>query len=511
MNVSDRNVDLKSFFPFTLCENDFCRKALNLGKCVKYATGESVLTSGSPAKHCGVIVEGQAVAFKFDQNGKRYQLCLDEGCFIGLETLTENNTYSAKITAVTDIEVFFWNKDGLMQLQDESFEFAEGLKMLDEGRTYQEEWLIPETEITDPVLSSRSPHWISIIFPAFIILPVLMLLLWACSLLIRRYPVAWILVFGLLISAGVLLYKQIITRSNEHLIITTKNTIHIPKSDSEEMTVFRLYRLQSIAYDQNLIERLFDAGRIKFRTDELELETPLLHAPMLTAELVKNFSERSALGRSVPLIANGNRLKEIKTVLKDEEIRPETEDENITPKFRTIEFHAHWALLVKVILKPLILFALSLAGVYYFKNVQNNEGIYKILIILAVFSLFVIIYQISSWRNHRFSIEEDCVKDYSHQPLRREDQNMAMNHKIQSVRFTKVGFFQNLLNYGTVYILAGEGELSFDYVGNPKRVQQQIKETCSLYESKRMKEEEMRRREYIDSLISELQKEKESL
>ena len=62
---------------------------------------------------------------------------------------------------------------------------------------------------------------------------VLLLLLWACSLLIRRYPVAWILVFGLLASAGVLLYKQIITRSNEHLIITTKNTIHIPKSDSE--------------------------------------------------------------------------------------------------------------------------------------------------------------------------------------------------------------------------------------------------------------------------------------
>lgn len=508
MNVSDRNVDLKSFFPFTLCENNFCRKALNLGKCVKYATGESVLTSGSPAKHCGVIVEGQAVAFKFDQNGKRYQLCLDEGCFIGLETLTENNTYSAKITAVTDLEVFFWNLDGLMQLQDESFEFAEGLKMLDEGRTYQEEWLIPETEITDPVLSSQGTHWISIIFPAFIILPVLMLLLWACSFLIRRYPVAWILIFGLLAAAGILLYRQIISRSNERLIITTKNTIHIPKGVSEEMMVFRLYRLHSIAYNQNLIERLFDVGHIKFQTDELELETPLLHTPMLTAELVKNYSERTALGRSIPLITNGEKLKEIKTAQEDEGTRTETEDENITPKFRTIEFHAHWALLVKMILKPLILFALSLAGVYYFKNVQINEGIYKILIILALFSLFMIIYQISSWRNHRFSIEEDCVKDYSHQPLKREDQNMAMNHKIQSVSFTKIGFFQNLLNYGTVYILAGEGELRFDYVGNPKRVQQQIKDTCSLYESKRMKEEEMRRREYIDSLISELQKEK---
>ena len=84
---------------------------------------------------------------------------------------------------------------------------------------------------------------------------------------------------------------------------------------------------------------------------------------------------------------------------------------------------------------------------------------------------------------------------------------MAMNHKIQSVRYEKNGFFQTLLNYGTVYILAGEGELSFDYVSDPRHVQQLIMDTCNRCEAKRQLEEEARRRAYISDLVREIQNE----
>ena len=97
MNATNRKVDLRCFFPFKSCSGELVERAYRLGRCVKYNTGESVLLSGSPAKHCGIIIEGQAVAFKFDGNQKRYQLFLDEGCFIGLESLQENNFYSGKL------------------------------------------------------------------------------------------------------------------------------------------------------------------------------------------------------------------------------------------------------------------------------------------------------------------------------------------------------------------------------------------------------------------------------
>ena len=133
MNVSDRNVDLRSFFPFRSCSDALLTRAQALGRCVKYNTGERVLLSGSPAKHCGVIIDGQAVAFKIDENGKRYQLCLDEGCFIGLETVQPQSSYNAKITALSDLEVFFWNTDGLTELMNDFPEFADALSMLDNG------------------------------------------------------------------------------------------------------------------------------------------------------------------------------------------------------------------------------------------------------------------------------------------------------------------------------------------------------------------------------------------
>ena len=186
MKVSDRIADLRRYFPFSLGEATLRTKALSLGKCVKYDAGESVLLSGSPAKHCGLILSGQAVAFKFDENGRRYQLCLEEGCFIGLETLQEESSYTAKVAAVTDLEVLFWNADGLQQLCEYSPEFAHGMKMLNDGRIYQEQWLIPETDITDPVLCSVRPHWLSISAPVFFILLILLIVLGVCAMLIRR-------------------------------------------------------------------------------------------------------------------------------------------------------------------------------------------------------------------------------------------------------------------------------------------------------------------------------------
>ena len=108
MKVSDRIADLRRYFPFSLGETTLRTQALSLGRCVKYETGETVLLSGFPAKHCGLILSGQAVAFKFNENGRRYQLCLEEGCFVGLETLREESSYTSKIVAVTDLEILFW-------------------------------------------------------------------------------------------------------------------------------------------------------------------------------------------------------------------------------------------------------------------------------------------------------------------------------------------------------------------------------------------------------------------
>ena len=515
MKVTNRIADLRRFFPFSRCETTLRTKALSLGKCVKYESGESLLFSGSPAKHCGLILEGQAVAFKIDSSGRRYQLCLGEGCFVGLETLEEDSTYTAKITALSDLEVLFWNADGLKQLCDASPEFYSGIQMLNDGRVYQEQWLIPETDVTDPVLSSVRAHWLSIAAPAFLIIPALLICLGACGMLIRRYIAAWLLVFGLLAAAGTLLYKLLTSRANERLILTTSNLIHVPADSEAEMNVARLSGLESVSVVQNVLERLFLAGRISYVTDTQKFTTPLLHDPVLLAELIHDFAERASLGRPIPLRTGGS--EPVKVPLTNTgggasgpagvPVAPETPEMGSLPPFKTIEFHAHWALLVKMIMKPLLCILVSFYAMHYFRNNPYVYQIRRVLLVIAVIAAAGVVYQILAWKNHRFIIEEDCVKDYSKKPFSAEDLNMAMNHKIQSVRFEKQGFFQMLLDYGTVYILAGEGELSFDYVGQPQKVQQLINDTCARFENKRQMEEEARRRVYITDLVNEIQRE----
>ena len=511
MRESSRTVDLKAFFPFSLCDDNLVTKALELGKCVKYESGESVLLSGSPAKHCGIIISGQAVAFKKDNEGKRYQLCLEEGCFIGLETTEPNQDYKAKIAALTELDVFFWNADGIAQLRKEDSLPDEALHILNDGRIYQETCLIPETDVTDPVLCSQTFHWLSNSVPAFHILPVLFILLWVCALLLRRYPVVWLFVIVLLTAAGKLLYQGILNRLNERIIVTTKNIILIPQKDEAELTILRMTHLLSVAVSQNFLERVLDSGKIRFQTENQEVQTRLLKHPGLTAALVHNFAERASSGRPISFHAENFQRHQISSVSEEHEDFLSSEDSGEDSRkavpFQTIEFHAHWALLMKMIFKPFLIVCAALSVFFLYKNPEYLRDVRKISILFLAAGLIGMIYQFISWRNHRFLIEKDCIKDYSKKPLLQEGQNMAMNHKIQSVRFQKDGFFQTMLNYGTVYILAGEGELTFDYVGNPRHVQQLIMDACSQYEADRLLDEQTRNREYINDLFSGIKQE----
>ena len=491
MIVSTSNAELKRYFPFNCCGDDLYIKANRIGKCIEYSSGETVLMRGSPAKHCGIIIEGEAVAFKTDPNGKRYQLCLKEGCFIGLEALHKEQSCTGKIVAISDIKVFFWNQEGLLQLIEDCPDFAESLSLLDEGRIYQEQWLIPDTDITDPVLCSQTSHWVSLIFPSAVILILLSFGLWICSMLIRRYPIAWFLIPCLFFIAGKRIYKLFLSHSSERFIVTAKNMVFIPKSAEAENVTMRLYSLESVSVEQNIIERLLNIGFLHVFAEEQNTKSPLLLHPDKTALLIQSFAQRNALGRAIPV--HFSYKQNLQDTTESKLSKSEYSDTgNHTEEKYHFEFRAHWALLVKMVIKPFLLILIAAAGMIFLKDNPYEGSFHKLLIFLLIAGLAGIIYQWASWRNHRFYIEEDCIRDFRRRPFSAEDQNMAMNHKIQSVRYQKDGFFQVLLNYGTVYILAGEGELSFDYVSDPQHVQQLIIEACSQYENKRIQDARIR-------------------
>ena len=515
MEVVNRGFDLKSFFPFDRCEKGVSALAMKLGRVVKYASGETLLQSGAPARHCGLILEGQAVAFKQDRSGRRYQLCLDEGCYIGLESTEAERAYTAKVTALTDLTVLFWNGDGIAELSEASPAFIAGLRMLDEGRVYQEQWLVPETDITDPVLCSRPTHWLSAGAPAFLILPLLLIALAACGILIRSYPVAWLLVFLVLGAAGTFLYRSLTARANERTVVTSRNMILVPRDLDAEMTVIRLREVQSLTVKKNFFEKLVNGGHILLQDVEREHTTPLLRDPELTASLLRSFAERNDPGKTIPLFSGRALPRQIplnKTAGKPEQDSgqpemAETKSDSISellPPFTASEFHAHWMLLVRMALVPLIVCIAALLAALRVRAINGSPSAVRILLIAAAFAILMIVLRFDEWRGNRFRVEEDCVKDFSRKPFSKEALNIAMIPKIESVRLHKQGPFQLLFNYGTVYILAGESELDFEYVNDPKAVQKVILDACNRAETKRKLEEEAVRRAYVSDLVSEI-------
>ena len=112
------------------------------------------------------------------------------------------------------------------------------------------------------------------------------------------------------------------------------------------------------------------------------------------------------------------------------------------------------------------------------------------------------------YKNDRLIKEYEAVNpEYSalsHPPVEIDDFVGDAVEKGESFTKTQAALVKDLLNYGAVYILAGEGELSFDYVSNPQHVQQLIIETCSQYEMKRIQDERI-----LWSSLSESQNDKE--
>ncbi len=510
MELSDYRFDLYDYFPFARCGAALRGEALRLGRTVKYAAGENILLNGAKAKHCGLILNGQAVAFKSDNNGKRYQLCLEPGCYIGLETLTEDAQYSAKITALTDVVILFWTADGIRTLCAFSDEFADSLRLMDEGRTYQEQWLVPETDVTDPVLFSAAPHPLSTLSRAFIVVPLLLLALWGCGILYARYKAAMLLALVLCGAALWLLYKDISARSNRRLILTSKNLIAVPENEDMELSVTRLSAVQSVTVRQDPIERAMKLGRVEWEDESRSYAAPLLADPDRIGGLIQNAAVRASQGRNIPL-RTGSQSSAARQVNDEAEgldslgAVPGKDRPDPMSAFQTIKLQAHWALLARLLIKPLLVL---IGGAVLFKVDPKLETAGGLIVIGGILWG---VYQYFCWKGHVFLIEEDCVKDCSKAPFAAEQVNIAMNHKIQSVRFEKKGFFPVTLNYGTVYILAGEGELNFNYVADPQRVQQLIMDTCARWEQKMQLEEESRRRAYIQDLVREIhESEKES-
>ncbi|MEL7643932.1 MAG: PH domain-containing protein, partial [bacterium] len=172
-----------------------------------------------------------------------------------------------------------------------------------------------------------------------------------------------------------------------------------------------------------------------------------------------------------------------------------------------ITYRTHWLIMLKKLITPtLVLVLLQLILIARLTGLITIADPVSMLIIIGMLDLAGLLwwtYQFFDWRNDYYVLTQDQIMDVYKKPLGTEDKRAAPLRNIQSINFKRNGLLGILFNYGTVYILIGDNQLTFNNVFNPSEVQREIFNRLYAMEYKQKldeeKAEQLRIREWIEA------------
>lgn len=164
-----------------------------------------------------------------------------------------------------------------------------------------------------------------------------------------------------------------------------------------------------------------------------------------------------------------------------------------------VTWRKHWYVLLRKTVAPLVLLIVVLEiGVAVALGLPLVSFLPRTLALVlcvtaASLSALFILYRYEDWRNDIYVLTDDRIIDMERKPLfLREERREASLAMIQDVRYLIPGIVYNLLNVGMVIIetAATEGEFTFDWVHDPRRVQGEIFARVDAYREREKRREE---------------------
>lgn len=176
-----------------------------------------------------------------------------------------------------------------------------------------------------------------------------------------------------------------------------------------------------------------------------------------------------------------------------------------------IIWRKHWLNMVRRVAPPLLLLLLLSALIVVvlispleieFVPPDVRRGVVVALLFLDLLAFFWTVWQYDDWRNDLYILTNDRLIDVRKRPLfLQEERREAPLDRVQNVRLEIAGLLANLFNYGNVVVqtAAAEGDISFNMVPDPRRVNQEISRRVEAY--RQMLEEAVH--EHRQALIAE--------
>lgn len=177
-----------------------------------------------------------------------------------------------------------------------------------------------------------------------------------------------------------------------------------------------------------------------------------------------------------------------------------------------IVYHKHWLLLLQTAGMPILTLVLYIVTLLVLPilNVELARVVLRSLLVIPVILLGLaligwLIWNYEDWRNDTYILKPDRVIDSDRSPfgISGTQQKTASMNSIQNVTYNTRGVLDNVFNMGDVSIKTGgqDGELVFERVWNPRRVQRDIVDRLEVLQNyQREAQEEARRREIAEWL-----------
>lgn len=473
------------------------------------------------------------------------------GDYFGETGLLTGQPRNATVDVLTDAELLVLYKLDFDQLLEEFPGIRDTLRAL--GRQREEagrtrfSWQQPE-EVT---IFFSTKHWIAFIHK--LPLPLLMGVLgviasffYVEAQLGALFAVMLMLVAGTALALAVLsLTYHFLDWRNDHYIITSLRVLHVERvlllrEDRDEAPIERVQDVQ--ARQEGVLANLLKFGDVIIQTAAATEQVVFANVPQpdrvrealfaamqqkrTQAKAEKRESIRQELGRrlSIPVALPEDQVAtergEEPAPAKDEKAQEKTSFGLLNLLRRvwrwlrsqftfetwirsddgdTITWRKNGWLLVKVSLPP-IFAALFVSGLaillLLYDVVPFVVSTFSLLLLLLIFGWWFYVYW--DWQNDIYQISGNRLVDLKRRPLFAEEiRRETTLDKVQNLSLSIPGPIAQLLNYGTVIIeTAGEiGAFEFEYVHNPRGVQEEIFNRMEQVKEQQRQAEERRRRE----------------
>ncbi|MCC7130414.1 MAG: hypothetical protein B6D39_12685 [Anaerolineae bacterium UTCFX2] len=492
-----------------------------------------------------LIFEGQVSARRELTNDDVLVDVLVRGDFFGEDSLLENRTEPATVTALTPVTLLFMPPEIFRLVVREFPGILDSLRLFVDSHDFLESHQFDWLNEDEVVYQVRRRHvavlLLSQILPLFINLFGLFFVLigWYARTQATTSWAALILAAVLLgIGIGLAVWRWI-DWGNDYYFVTNQRVVWLEQVIwfYENRQEVPMSTILSVNVHTEYFGRLFGFGDVRVTTYTGGITLGNVGNPYQLASLISEYQLRSQedsqradldlLRQSIrhivseedeaepaPQPAGAKSPGDVR--ISDEPREPSWFDKYfkriLQTRFETgntITYRKHWLFFFRRAWLPLIIFlvisflfiSFVIIGVQRSLDISSLLlGSVVVLIILAVVFGWIS-YHYLDWLNDIYQVTDRSIFDIEKKPLGTETRKVAPLDNILSLGNVRPGFIGYLLNVGSVMINVGETKFTFYYVHEPARVQQDIFNRMNALKVQKQREEIARERERILKLI----------